>query len=64
MNTSLTSLTISPVSGCSVVKRSISSLNESQQEYLDEDIIIAIPESMRNGLFRFIEKMVDKKVEI
>ena len=43
---------------------SISSLNESQQEYLDEDIIIAIPESMRNGLFRFIEKMFDKKVEI
>lgn len=43
---------------------SIPSLNESQQEYLDEDIIIAIPESMRNGLFRFIEKMVDKKVEI
>ena len=42
----------------------MSSSNESINEFLDEDIIIAIPESMRNGLFKFIEKMVDKKVEI
>jgi hypothetical protein len=42
----------------------MSSTNESINEFLDEDIIIAIPESMRNGLFKFIEKMVDKKVEI
>lgn len=42
----------------------MSSTNESINEFLDEDIIIAIPESMRNGLFKFIEKMIDKKVEI
>ncbi len=45
-------------------KKYLNDQGVSQQEYLDEDIIIAIPESMRNGLFRFIEKMVDKKVEI